>query len=147
MRPLRWQPTRLPRPWDSPGKNTGVGCHFLLPMHESEVTQSCPTPCDPVDCNLPGSSIQARVLDFPGKSPGVGCHCLLKSRWVCILEEELLFCQMRTQERGASQQGALSRNQIIQLLGLRPFSLQNCEKRNICCFRHPQYGILLWSLS
>ena len=57
----RGQPTRLPRPWDSPGKNTGVGCHFLLQCmkvkSESEVTQSCPTLCDPTDCSLPGSSI------------------------------------------------------------------------------------------
>ena len=53
--------TRLPRQWDSPGKNTGVGCHFLLQCmkvkSESEVTQSCPTLSDPMDCNLPGSSI------------------------------------------------------------------------------------------
>ena len=52
VRPQRWQPTRLPRPWDSPGKNTGVGCHFLLQCmkvkSESEVTQSCPTLSDPM---------------------------------------------------------------------------------------------------
>ena len=70
--PHRRQPTRLPRPWDSPGKNTGVGCHFLLQCRkvksESEVTQSCLTLHDPVDCSLPGSSIhgifQARVLEW-----------------------------------------------------------------------------------
>ena len=59
--PHRRQPTRLPRPWDSPGKNTGVGCHFLLQCmkvkSQSEVTQSCPTLSDPMDCSLPGSSI------------------------------------------------------------------------------------------
>ena len=67
-----WQPTRIPYPWDSPGKNTGVGCHFLLQCikvkSESEVTQSCPTLQDPMDCSLPGSSIhgifQARVLEW-----------------------------------------------------------------------------------
>ena len=52
----RQQPTSLPRPWDSPGKNTGVGCPFLLQCmkvkNESEVTQSCPTPSDPMDCSL-----------------------------------------------------------------------------------------------
>ena len=72
MGPHRRQPTRLPRPWDSPGKNTGVGCHFLLQFmkvkSESEVAQSCPTPSDPMDCSLPGSSIhgiyQARVLEW-----------------------------------------------------------------------------------
>ena len=72
MRPHRWQPTGLPRPWDSPGKITGVGCHFLLQCmnvkSESEVAQSCPTPSDPMDCGLPGSSVhgifQARVLEW-----------------------------------------------------------------------------------
>ena len=68
----RRQPTRLHRPWDSPGKNTGVGCHFLLQCmkvkSESEVAQSCPTLRNPMDCSLPGSSIhgifQARVLEW-----------------------------------------------------------------------------------
>ena len=68
----RRQLTRLPRPWDSPGKNTGVGCHFLLQCmkvkSESEVTQLCPTLRDPMDCSLPGSSVhgtfQARVLEW-----------------------------------------------------------------------------------
>ena len=72
VQPHRRQPTRLPRPWDSPGKNTGVGCHFLLQCvkvkSESEVAQSCPTLSDPMDCSLPGSSIhgvfQARVLEW-----------------------------------------------------------------------------------
>ena len=72
VRPHRWQPTRLPCPWDSPGKNIGVGCHFLLQCRkvksESEIAQSCPTLCDPMDCRLPGSSIhgifQARVLEW-----------------------------------------------------------------------------------
>ena len=68
----RRQPTRLPRPWDSPGKNTGVGCHFLLQCMkvkiESEVTQSRPTLRDPMDCSPPDSSVhgifQARVLEW-----------------------------------------------------------------------------------
>ena len=68
----RQQPTRLPHPWDSPGKNTGVGCHFLLQCmkvkSESDVTQSCPTLSYPMDYSLPGSSIhgifQARVLEW-----------------------------------------------------------------------------------
>ena len=131
VRPHRWQPTRLRRPWDSPGKNTGVGCHFLFlcmkvkvkslsrvqllatpwtaahqaplslefsrqeywsglpfpsPRHESEseVTQSCPTPRDPMDCSPPGSSVhgifQARVLEWvaiafsiPLTKPAINC--------------------------------------------------------------------------
>ena len=72
MRPQRRQPTRLPRPWDSPGKNTGVGCHFLLQCmkgkRESEVAQSCPTLRNPMECSPLGSSIhgifQARVLEW-----------------------------------------------------------------------------------
>ena len=61
MRPHGLQPTRLLRPWASPGKNIGVGCYFLLQCmkaeSESEVAQSCPTPSDPTNCSLPGSSI------------------------------------------------------------------------------------------
>ena len=72
VQPHRWQPTRLPHPWDSQGKNNGVGCHFLLQCmkveSESEVAQSCLTLSDPMDCSLPGSSIhgifQARVLEW-----------------------------------------------------------------------------------
>ena len=70
--PHRQQLTRLPHPWDSPGKNTGVGCHFLLQgrkvKSESEVTQSCLTLSDLMDCGPPGSSVhgilQARVLEW-----------------------------------------------------------------------------------
>ena len=61
VRPHRWQPTRLPHPWDSPGMNTGVGCHFLLQCvnvkSESKVAQSCPTLLDPMDCSPPGSPV------------------------------------------------------------------------------------------
>jgi len=72
VRSHRLQPTRLPRPWDSPGKNPGVGCHFPLQCmqvkSESEVTQSCLTLSNPMDCSLPGSSIngifQAKVLEW-----------------------------------------------------------------------------------
>ena len=72
VRPHRRQPTRLHRPWDSPGKNTGVGCHFLLQCmrvkSESEVAQSCPTLSDLMDCSPPGSSVrgifQARALEW-----------------------------------------------------------------------------------
>ena len=72
VRPHRWKPTRLPCPWDSPDKSTGVGCHFLLQCMKvksvREVTQSCPTLSNPMDYSLPGSSIhgifQARVLEW-----------------------------------------------------------------------------------
>ena len=72
VRPQRRQPTRLHRPWDSPGKNTGVGCHFLLQCmkvkSEREVAQSCPTLSDPMDCSPPDFTIhgifQASVLEW-----------------------------------------------------------------------------------
>ena len=70
---------RLPCPWDSPSNNTGVDCHLLLQCikvkSESEVAQSCPTLCDPIDGSPPGSPIP----DSPGKNTGVGCHFLLQS--------------------------------------------------------------------
>ena len=90
--PHRWQPTRLPRPWDSPGKNTGVGCHFLLQCmkvkSEREVAQSCVTLSDPMDCSLTGSSIygifQARVLEW-------GAIAFSKISGGILLHEEKLF--------------------------------------------------------
>ena len=81
VRPHRRQPTRPHHPWDSPDKNTGVGCHFLLQCmkvkseSESEIAQSCPALSDPMDCSLAGSSIHGI---FPGKSTGVGCHFLFQ---------------------------------------------------------------------
>ena len=84
VRPHGLQPTRLPRPWDSPGKNTGVGCHFLLQCmkveSESEVAQSCLTLSDPMDCSLPGSSIyrifRATVLEWGAIIP------LMERLWI-----------------------------------------------------------------
>ena len=91
VRPHRQQPIRPYRPWDSPGKNTGVGCHFLLQCvkvkSESEVAQSCLTLSDPMDCSLPGSSVhgifQARVLEWvplPSLS-GISYRCLTFIRY------------------------------------------------------------------
>ena len=94
LRPHRRQPIRLPRPWDSPGKNTGVGCHFLLHCRkvktESEVAQSCPTLSDPMDRSLPHFIYisnqrllrlrhwQARTLGIPSgtshKEPAYQCR-------------------------------------------------------------------------
>ena len=90
VRPHRRQPTRLPCPWDSPGKNIGVGCHFLLQCmkvkSESEVAQSCPTLCDPMEGSLPDSSIhgifQARVLEWVAIAFSDGKH---SATWKCIL--------------------------------------------------------------
>ena len=82
--PRDGSPPGSPHPWDSPGKNTGVGCHCLLQCMKvkSEVAQSCPTPSDPMDCSLPGSSVrgicQARVWSgLPLPSPNLGIKSLL----------------------------------------------------------------------
>ena len=81
VRPHRRKATGLPRSWDSPGKNTGVGCHFLLQCmkvkSESEFSQSSPALRDPMDCSLPGSAVhgifQARVLEW-GAIAFSKCH-------------------------------------------------------------------------
>ena len=91
LRPHRRQPTRLPRPWDSPGKNTGVGCHFLLQCmkvkSKSEVSQLYPTLSNPMDCSLPGSSVhgifQARVLEW-GAIAFSYLDSILKSRDITL---------------------------------------------------------------
>ena len=85
VRPHRRQPTRLRRPWDSLGKNTGVGCHFLLQCmkvkSESEIAVVS-------DSSRPHGLQPTRLLhawDFPGKSTGVGCHCLLRLFvYICV---------------------------------------------------------------
>ena len=85
VRPHRWQPISFPRPWDSPGKNTGAGCHFLLQRlkvkSESEVALLCLTLSNPMDCSLPGSSahgiFQARVLEWGAIAFSGDCMQLL----------------------------------------------------------------------
>ena len=92
MRPHRRQPVRLFCPWHSPGKNTGVGCHFLLQCvkvkSESEVALSCPTLSDPMDCSPPGSSVhgifQARVLGWVAM--------LIFLAQLCLINISILFC-------------------------------------------------------
>ena len=79
LRPHRRQPTRLPRPWDSPGKNTGVGCHFLLQCMKSEKWKWSRSVMS--DSWQPHGLQPTRLLrpwDSPGKSTGVGCHCPLQ---------------------------------------------------------------------
>ena len=84
----RQQLTRLPHPWDSPGKNTGVGCRFLLQCMkvktESEVAQSCPALSDPMDCSPSGFSIhgifQARVLEWGAIAFLASLKMLIQSR-------------------------------------------------------------------
>ena len=92
VRPHRRQPTRLPRPWDSPGKNPGAGYHFLLQCRkvksESEAAQLCPTPSNPMDCSPPGTPIhgifQARVLEWVAIAFSEAAH-----RWTIFLKSIL----------------------------------------------------------
>ena len=102
MQPHRWQPTRLPCLWDSPGKNTGVGCHFLLQCmkvkSESELAQSCLTLRDPMDCSLPGSSVhgisQARVVEWGATAFSVRSlsHAqLFATPWTAARQDSLSF--------------------------------------------------------
>ena len=104
VQPHGLQPTRLLRPWDSPSKNTGVGCHFLLQCmkvkSESEVAQSCLTLSDPMDCSLPGSSIHgifpARVLvwgaiDFSLEVLGTAIREEKEIKGIQIGKEEVKF--------------------------------------------------------
>ena len=97
LRPHRQQPTRFSRPWDSPGKNTGVGCHFLLlcmkVKSESEVTQLCLTLSDSMDFSPPGSSIhgifQARVLEWGAIAfSGNSIYSISYFRKVCMKDRD-----------------------------------------------------------
>ena len=101
VRPHRWQLTRIPHPWDSPGKNTEVGCHLLLQCmkvkSESEVIQSCLTLSDPMDFSPPGSSVhgifQARALEWGAIafSEQVRCNSFLRQYWV---ESSYSYCYL-----------------------------------------------------
>ena len=88
VRPQRRQPTRLPHPWDSPGKNTGVGCHFLLQCmkvkSESEVTQSCLTLSNHMDCSPPAPP----SMGFSRQEYWLGCLCLLHI-YICLSSNHL----------------------------------------------------------
>ena len=99
VRPHRRQPTRLRRPQDSPGKNTGVGCNFLLQCMkvkgEGEAAQSCLTLSDPMDCSLPGSSVhgifQAEVLEWGAIAFKAHMSCAVSVRAACSLNNFLPY--------------------------------------------------------
>ena len=134
VQPQRRQPTRLPHPWDSPGKNAGVGCHFLLQCmrvkSESEVAQSCLTLSNPMDCSLPGSYIhgifQARVLEWVATKRTLGCS------------KETGCKEPRTT--------SLPHKMTMQRTGYLPSRIST-EKRNnlLCPFSHSPLGSLVTS--
>ena len=119
VRPHRRQPTRLPHPRDSPGKNTGVGCHFLLQCRkvksESKVTQLCPTLRDPMDCSPPGSSahgiFQARVLEWGAIAFSIG---YIKCKYGSLIYQENFHTSDGfPKETGTCQQSVVT-NRYIQ---------------------------------
>jgi len=126
VQPHGLQPTRLPRPWDSPGKNTGVGCHFLLQCmkvkSEREVAQSCLTLSHPMDCSLPGSSVhgifQARVLEW-GATAFSSCSLLTPNTDLQMLQLSYLFTQL---------------------------SISRSISQNICC-NHLMTSVCLWNMT
>ena len=130
VRPHRRQPTRLPCPWDSPGKNTGVGCHFLLQCVkvkiESEVVQSCPTLSDTMDWSLPGSSVhgifQARVLECGAIAFSAELFNSIQFRIIISLPA----CITPTNLPSASIPGYTSGIQICVTVKLMLLSLEPC---------------------
>ena len=130
VRPHRRQPTRLLCPWDSLGKNTEVGCHFLLQCmkgkRESEVAQSCPTLSNPMDCSPPGFSVhgifQARVLKWGAIafSGSVASHVqLFATPWTEVCQASLKFTISQSLTKLISIELVMPSNHLILCL---PFS-------------------------
>ena len=138
VRPHRRQPTRLPRPWDSPGKNAGVGCHSLLQCmkvnSEREVALSCLTLSDPMDCSLPGFSIhgifQARVLEWGAIAFSTTGTIHGPIRNYNLIFENLCFRNLGTLMYSGSEQdrqGSFLRGLSFQELAIRGLiSWENC---------------------
>ena len=126
VRPHRRQPTRLPRPWASPGKNTGVGCHFLLQCMKVKVKSlSRVRLSEPMDCSPPGSSVH--ILDFPGKSTGVRCHHLLHQEPCTHLQ----IGPCSTQEEGDGQESRIADS--FQLTETEGTELHQASKKAWIC--------------
>ena len=144
VRPHRRQPARLPQPWDSPGKNTGVGCHFLLQCmkvkSESEVAQSCPTLSSPMDCSPPGSSIhgifQARALEW-GAIAFSGTIKLQTSKHLSMLSR-VRSCRsarvpgMHCHTRASSTSGCSFVHFTVQSTAASSFQAQEVWKQKSC---------------
>ena len=141
VRPHRWQPTRRPCPWDSPGKNTGVGCHFLLQCmkvkSESEDTQLYPTLSDPMDCSRPGSSVhgifQARVLEWVAIAFSIRIGLSLTYSFSFFLLSLLMF-QTRTHTRARTHihlSHFLKPSALSQLTYTRPSIMHSCNNFSI----------------
>ena len=154
VQPHRQQPTRLPRPWNSPGKNTGVGCHFLLQCikvkSERKVAQSCPTLSDPMDCSLPGSSIhgilQARGLEWGviAFSCSVAKLCLFVTPWSAARQPPLSSAVSQSMLRFMAIESVMLSNRLILchplllLPSIFPSIRVFCSKLALC-IRWPKY--------
>ena len=154
MQPHRQQPTRLPRPWNSPGKNTGVGCHFLLQCikvkSERKVAQSCPTLSDPMDCSLPGSSIhgilQARGLEWGviAFSCSVAKLCLFVTPWSAARQPPRSSAVSQSMLRFMAIESVMLSNRLILchplllLPSIFPSIRVFCSKLALC-IRWPKY--------
>ena len=136
VQPHRQQPTRLCHPWDSPGKNTGVGCHFLLKCmkvkSESEGAQLCPTLCDPVVCSPPGSSVH-------GIFQAGGCHCLIcRERQLSPKQDTYQHHIVQFQQKYKYNPQTLSRKALINFenvqlpshLRIAKFFVKNAQEHN-----------------
>ena len=142
MQPHRRQPIRLPHPWDSPGKNTGVGCHFLLQCmkvkSESEVVQSS-------DSLRPHGLQPTRLLrpwDIPGKSTGVGCHCLLLTGYTPMQNKVFIITRISTAgvffpPKVLTTSGGVSPSMNPQRL-LLPYSLLS-PGHHVSCHKHADW--------
>ena len=129
VRPQRQQPTRLPHPWDSPGKNTGVGCHFLLQCikvkSESEVAQSFRTLSDPMYYSLPGSSVHgfSRQEYWSGVIFSLA-HCFLSSKhYPCCMQPKsfqscLTLCDPMDCRPPASSGHGISQERILEWVAM-----------------------------
>ena len=120
--PHRRQPTRLPRSWDSPGKNTGVGCHFLLQCMKVKVKL-----LNRVRPQQPQGPQPSRLLppwDFPGKNIGVGCHFLLQEIFLTQGLNLCLLCLLQWQEDIL----ALGRPHLFYYIAINPATFR--EKQN-----------------
>ena len=134
MRPHRWQPTRLPHPWHSPGKNTGVGCHFLLQCmkvkSESEFAQLCPTLSDPMDCSPPGSSVhgifQARVLEWGAIAfSACGDTCLILQAIEKMWSAMMYWNQQCAKYKWAKNIILILDSQYLRMLKINVYLIQN----------------------
>ena len=127
----RRQPTRLLCPWDSPGKNTGVGCHFLLQCIKvksgSEVAQSCPTLCDPIDGSPPGSSVpgilQTRILEWVAISFSYAC---MRAK---LLQSCLSLCDPKDCGSPGSSVHGILQTRILEWVAIS-FSRGSCQPRD-----------------